>query len=54
MDEILFGGKRPGKRGWGTSGKIGLRYLSEKQKSPCFSYLFQSHRDHDTEYCPIY
>ena len=26
MDEAMFGGKRPGKRGWGASGKLKRPY----------------------------
>ena len=47
MDETMFGDKRPGKRGWGASGKNCLWHLSEKRESPYFSHLFQSQRDHD-------
>ena len=42
MDETLFGGKRPGKRGWGASGKNILFGLYQRNlDSAYFSHLFQ-------------
>ena len=55
MDETMFGGKRPGKRGWGASGKtIVFGIYQRNSESPYFSYLFACEGDHATLYYPLY
>ena len=40
MDETMFGGKRPGKRGWGATGKnIVFGIYQRNLESAYFSYL---------------
>lgn len=39
MDETMFGGKRPGKRGWGASGKCLLFPSLPGLKRPCNPYI---------------
>jgi len=42
MDETMFGGKRPGKCGWGATGKcIVFGIYQRNLESIDFSYLFQ-------------
>jgi len=42
MDETMFGGKRPGKCGWGASGKnIVFGIYQRNLESAYFSYLFR-------------
>jgi transposase-like protein len=55
MDETMFGGRRPGKRGWGASGKnIVFGIYQRNLESTYFSHLFQSQKNQDSLYRPIY
>jgi|GEM_PF-3443268 len=55
MDETMFGGRRPGKRGWGASGKnmvFGIYHRNGKVLT--FPISSQGPRDHDALYHQIY
>jgi len=54
MDETMFGGRRPGKRDWGASGKNIVFGIYQMRQSAYFSYHIACQRDHATLYYQIY
>jgi hypothetical protein len=46
MDETMFGGRRPGKRGWGATGKRIVFGIYQMRQSPYFSYHIPGQGDY--------
>ena len=46
MDETMFGGRRPGKRGWGATGKNIVFGIYQMRQSAYFSYHIACQGDH--------